>query len=99
MKLNCWEFKGCGREPGGVNVVDLGVCPTATESKLDGVHGGRNSGRACWVVGGTYCKGEVQGTFGKKYKNCSICDFYKHVRDEEALAFKLSVNLLDMLRD
>jgi len=26
-KLNCWEFKKCGRQPGGPKVAELGVCP------------------------------------------------------------------------
>ena len=48
---NCWEHKKCGREPGGSETESLGVCPAAVESRLDGVHGGRNAGRACWIVG------------------------------------------------
>jgi hypothetical protein len=28
-KLNCWEVKKCGREPGGVKVKELGVCPAS----------------------------------------------------------------------
>jgi len=77
-KVNCWEFKKCGREPGGSRA-ELGVCPSATMEKLNGTHGGINSGRACWVVAGTMCSGEVQGVFAKKYENCEKCDFYKLV--------------------
>ena len=73
MKLNCWEFKKCGREPGGVHVRELGVCPAATEGRLDAVHGGRKAGRACWVVAGTLCKGETQGTFAVKFGACEAC--------------------------
>lgn len=82
-KLNCWEFHGCGREPGGLNVSICGVCPAATESKLDGVHGGKNAGRACWAVAGTFCNRDADGTFAKKYRVCSLCDFYILVREEE----------------
>ena len=39
-KQNCWEFKGCGREPGGENIADCGICPASIEEKLDGIHGG-----------------------------------------------------------
>jgi hypothetical protein len=56
--------------------VQSGVCPAATDSQYDGLHGGTNAGRACWLVAGTMCKGEVQGTFAHKYKDCAICDFY-----------------------
>jgi hypothetical protein len=82
-KLNCWEFKKCGREPGGENSERLGVCPATTDKKYDGLHGGANAGRACWLVAGTMCKGKVQGTFALKYKDCAICDFYMKVKEEE----------------
>jgi hypothetical protein len=76
-KINCWEFKKCGREPNGSKVADLGICPSSTETILDGIHGGKNSGRACWVVGGTLCEGKIQGTFAKKFNNCLECNFFK----------------------
>lgn len=98
-KQNCWEFKKCGREPNGARVSELGVCPAAMEARLDGVHGGLNSGRTCWVVAGTFCKGEVQGTFAQKFKNCSQCDFYKLLRTEEGFGFTNSAVLLDRLRN
>lgn len=94
MKLNCWEFKKCGRQEGGEHVPDLGVCPCFLEKRLDGVHDGRNAGRACWVVTGTLCKGEIQGTFARKFKSCVECDFYEQVRNEEFPNFRLSAILL-----
>ena len=69
-KLNCWEVKKCGRESGGAKSLELGICPSAIEKKLDGTHGGSNAGRACWVVAGTICSGVVEGTFANKYKDC-----------------------------
>lgn len=98
-KINCWEFKKCGREPGGVHVADLGVCPATQEQRLDGTHGGTNAGRSCWILAGTLCKGEVQGTFAQKYKSCEACDFYKMVKDEEFPKFMLSALLLKKLSD
>lgn len=97
MKKNCWEFKGCGREPGGKNVETMGVCPATTETRIDGVHGGKNAGRACWVVAGTMCKGEVQGIFAKKFGDCLKCDFFQLVRKEEFPNFIISTALLKML--
>jgi len=82
-KLNCWEFKKCGREPGGVNVSQIGVCPAAIEASADGQNGGKNGGRICWAVTGTLCEGEVQGTSAQKRISCLICDFYELVREEE----------------
>jgi hypothetical protein len=83
MKLNCWEFKNCGREREGAHVDDLGVCPAAVAENLNGLHGGTNGGRACWFVVGTLCNGEVQGTYVKKYRSCIYCDFFKTVKEEE----------------
>jgi len=82
-KLNCWEVKKCGREPGGHAVAAHGPCPAAVETTLDGVHGGRNSGRTCWVLAGTFCGGEVAGTAAKKITSCKECDFYRLVVQEE----------------
>ena len=72
-KLNCWEFKKCGRQPGGEHVNDMGLCPATIEEKLDGIHDGSNGGRACWVIAGTLCKGEKQGSFAQKLTNCVTC--------------------------
>ena len=99
MKKNCWEFKKCGREPGGAHVPELGVCPAATEGRLDAVHGGRNAGRACWVVAGTLCKGETQGTFAVKFGACEACEFYLSVREEEFPQFQFSSILLNKIRE
>ena len=96
-KLNCWEFKKCGRQLGGTHVHSLVICPATTEKKLDGVHGGSNAGRACWIVGGTLCNGEVQGKFVKKYDSCLECDFYKKVKREESSNFQPSASLFMLL--
>ncbi len=98
MKQNCWEFKGCGREPGGSHVEEFGVCPAAVDERLHGVHGGKNSGRACWVLAGTFCGGKIQGTFAQKYSNCELCDFFKAVRKEEDGDYQMSIILLNKLK-
>ena len=64
------------------------------ESRLDGVHGGTNAGRACWIVAGTLCGGEVQGTFARKYASCDKCDFYRTVMEESFPGFIFSSVLL-----
>lgn len=87
-KMNCWEFKKCGRDPGGDKVAELGICPSSLEKNYHGVHGGFNAGRICWVVAGTYCKGEKQGTFSQKIKDCVNCDFHIKVLSEEADSFQ-----------
>lgn len=96
-KMNCWEFKQCGREAGGDRAEEMGVCPVAIDRKLNGVHGGKNAGRACWAVAGTLSDGKVQGTFALMIKNCLACDFYSIVRREERGSFMLSTELVKML--
>ena len=63
---NCWEIMKCGREEGGKNQVSMGTCPAFPEH-----------GHSCWMIAGTYCRGEVQGTFAKKQRLCMICEVYK----------------------
>ena len=99
MKRNCWEFMECGREDGGVNARRLGVCPASTEYRLDGVHGGMNAGRACWLISGTLCGEEEQGTFVQKQDSCTHCVFYLHVGREEKTNFKIALELIHLLTD
>ena len=80
---NCWEHKNCGREPGGQKARDLGVCPVTMYDELDGAHGGKKAGRACWVVAGSLCGGKIQGTYAEKLANCWRCDFMNTVKKEE----------------
>lgn len=42
-----------------------------------------NAGRACQVVAGTFCGGEVQGAFAQKFHSCRTCGFYENVRAVE----------------
>ena len=84
--LNCWEFKECGRDPGGKNVTLYGVCPAAVDERADGIHGGKNGGRCCWVVASTYQ--EAEGAFGcwaGGFNKCRECDFYKAVKKDTDL--------------
>ncbi len=83
---NCWEQMKCGREPGGEKAEDLGVCPAAADSSFDGINRGKNAGRFCWAVAGTFCGGKVQGSFAEKRESCLGCDFFKSVRAEEGTA-------------
>lgn len=96
--MNCWEHKKCGRELGGINANELGVCPAFSDKRYNGVHGGTNAGRACWVVAGSYCQGMAQGSFAGLGQCCLDCDFYKKVRLEEMRSgtFKMSPALVLM---
>jgi len=98
MKRNCWEYKNCKRISAGNEASSSETCPAAIENKLHGIHGGKNAGRACWVVAGTFCGGTIQGTFARKFDTCEKCDFYKLVKSEERPEFVLSASLLTKLK-
>lgn len=83
-KQNCWEFKKCGRDRDN----ELGICPAAVEYRAHGVNGGTNGGRVCWKVTGTFCNGEVQGSYAQKITSCVVCDFRLKVQEEESYKFR-----------
>ena len=82
-KKHCWEFMECGREPGGSNVDEFGICPASTTLRYDKINGGNFAGRFCWFVSGTLCNGFIQGTFATKIKNCINCPFFLDVARQE----------------
>lgn len=97
-KLNCWEYKKCGREPGGNNTDALGVCPAAIEEKLDGTNCGKNGGRACWPIDGTLCCGKVYGSYAQKIISCVKCDFFQKVAQEEGANLEDSKEIFKKMR-
>ena len=66
--MNCWGYKKCGREEGGENASQLGVCPAYP-----------NHGKNCWMVAGTFCNGEPGGTTARELSSCLSCDWHKKV--------------------
>ncbi|MEW5994447.1 MAG: two-CW domain-containing protein [Candidatus Zixiibacteriota bacterium] len=83
-KLNCWEFKNCGREPGGLMAEVLGPCPVPAAMEFDGSNGGIGAGRVCWLVNGGNCKnGSVRW---RRTQSCLECEFYHRVHYEEETA-------------
>ncbi len=92
--INCWEYKKCGRQPGGEHAGTLGTCVAATEVRLHGDNGGTYAGRACWVVPGTLCDGTVCGSFDEKYVHCRKCDFFELVQIEQGEDYRDYVGLL-----
>ena len=89
VRQNCWEFKKCGRAPAGAKVAELGTCPAATDSTGNGVNEGKNGGSICWAVTGTFCGGQVQGSYAPKQASCMTCEFFKTVTGEESGKFAL----------
>ena len=95
-KINCWEFKSCGRGPNCTP--DSGVCPASNDVRVNGVNGGTNGGRACWALAGTLCGGIVQGTMAMKLGSCMRCDFYKKVVKEEGGTITSARAIQELLR-
>lgn len=79
-KKNCWEFRNCGKDSAGQGD---SACPATTCKDLDGIHGGRNAGRACWVAAGSLNNDEQPEQRPHKQKDCWMCDFFNAVREEE----------------
>ena len=82
-RQNCWEFMNCGRCPEDPYGPDGQYCPTAVTREADGINGGRNGGRICWAIAGTFCSGTVQGDFAAKEHSCLACEFCQLVQNEE----------------
>jgi len=68
----CWEFKACGREPGGTNAEREGVCDAA---RLDST--------ACWITAGPQ-SADVEGrcTAVLEGQDCEECDYYRYFMRE-----------------
>lgn len=89
MTLNCWDYFKCGREIGGTNSIELGVCPASFSGDFQGVNGGIYSGRFCWTVERTLCNDQIQGGLDEKLLNCINCSFFKLVNFDEGREFIL----------
>lgn len=89
VRLNCWEYKQCGREPLGNKVIELGVCPAATTVSFHKANHGRNAGRACWCVPRTLCGSKSQVSAADRLTLCKSCDFFELVKQEEGTWFEL----------
>ena len=80
--LNCWNWKNCGRYPGGPKADELGVCKATIDNDSDGYLNGRGAGRSCLYLTGTLCGGKVQGSYAAKQANCLKCDYYLALKKE-----------------
>ena len=76
-KQNCWEYMKCGREPGGKEVAELGICRAAADEFFHGMNGGKNGGRVCFSVAGTFSKNVAQCSCLDKIASCKDCSFFK----------------------
>lgn len=72
-KLNCWDFNKCRNETGNMK-----RCPVKKESIANGLNGGINGGRICWVIMDSHCKKKAR-------TDCFQCEFHYKVKAEEGL--------------
>ena len=99
MKKNCWDFKNCGRQPGGIHSKEKGECVTASMSIYDGVNGGINGGRVCWMIAGISCEDQIQETFLHKLESCAKCDFHEAIKAEEGPNLNLPLEIIENIID
>lgn len=90
MKDNCWEHMKCGEKE---------TCPAYKEARLNNVHGGFNSGRACWLIAGSMSGEDPHCRFAEDAGTCRNCEFYRHVKAEEGPGFQFSVTLLHLVHN
>jgi len=89
-KLNCWQFKNCGREKGGLLAGALGECPVASALKYDGLNDGVGGGRACWMVEDSCCR--MIALARGQGNPCRHCEFYQRVlyEQDQAVQFRMA---------
>ena len=82
-RLNCCNFKRCGREPGGRNISIFGVCSAPVAIGFDGMNNGRNGGRSCWIIRESACEQVMRKCCVQEIRECRQCDFYCFVNESE----------------
>lgn len=87
---NCWEVMACGRQEGGANAAELGVCPASQPGEFEGTNRGQARGRFCWAISGTLCSGYFSGHAAEKWLACAKCKFMVQVSEEESSNFVLN---------
>jgi hypothetical protein len=79
--INCWEFKNCSKK---------NECPAYSFELGDGFLQGKNGGRACCFVTGTFCEKTLQGLYKDKEKSCSDCEFFNILKKEHGSDFSVT---------
>jgi len=98
MSVNCWEYNNCAKEPKGEQAKKSGECLALTYTRANGYLGGKNGGKSCCYITGSFCSGVLKGTSKEKEKQCGTCDFYKKLKKEHGA--KLSVlSFAEYVRD
>lgn len=97
MKQNCWEFYGCTISKRRTLLGRRKTCPAYRETRLHGIHGGKNGGRACWIAAAPFCRLHMEKTRGRAWMTCQACDFYRMVQNEEGVHHIIPQEILEAL--
>ncbi len=84
-KLNCWEVMKCGKGPEVSKANPLGICPVASTISANGLNGGVNGGRICWVIADIHCENKTMCSCIQGASDFFKCEFYNRVKKEEGL--------------
>ena len=84
-KLNCWEFMKCGKGPDTAGSNGHDICSVASAVIADGLNGGDNGGRICWVIAENYFKGSIHCSEKRIIHSCYACEFRYLVTMDEGL--------------
>ncbi|XCN75156.1 MAG: two-CW domain-containing protein [Candidatus Electrothrix aestuarii] len=91
-RMNCWEFKQCGREPGGSNIEKYGSCSVPVSVEHNGINNGKNGGRSCWILREAACEKIMRACRVDEIKECRQCRFHIHVKKSERFPRKIIRN-------
>jgi hypothetical protein len=75
----------CGKGPSKNGNSKSNICPVASETSANGLNGGINGGRICWVIAEDGCKDKVKCSDLYRGDLCYQCEFRYNVRNEEGL--------------
>ena len=84
-KLNCWEVMKCGKGLSENDNSKYNSCPITTATSANGLNGGVNAGRICWIMAESCCNGEVKCSKLHRKDSCFSCEFRYKVTAEEGL--------------
>ena len=65
-KQNCWEYMKCEGPRDDQLATRSGICRSSTREIFNEINSGKNGGRICFAVVGTFSSKEIQGLFAKE---------------------------------
>jgi hypothetical protein len=85
----------CGKGPSDNGNGKSDICPIAFENSANGLNGGTNAGRICWIIANNGCKGKVKCSDLHRENSCFQCEFrYKVIMEEGLLKTCIATGIL-----